>query len=109
MNLYEGNAEETVRNFSLTDITVHKDWKNSDGSDISESELKDLTAEVTLKRTISKRQSKNLTILFKLRDNNIEMDMGRLDTPVSTINGTRLTFSPNWLTLTIDGVEKLHG
>ena len=52
INLGERSATETVVNASETAITVFKDWKNSDGSSISDSELQDqdLKAIITLKR-----------------------------------------------------------
>ena len=52
INLGEQSPTETVVNASETAITVFKDWKNSDGSSISDSELQDqdLKAIITLKR-----------------------------------------------------------
>ena len=52
VNLYSGSASQTVLNASDTSIMVKKEWFDGNGNELSESEKKNLSATVQLKRKV---------------------------------------------------------
>ena len=62
VNLSTEDANQTVYNASSTSIMVQKEWKNANGTTLSDNEKKNLTANVTLRRSIKRLQTANVTV-----------------------------------------------
>ena len=92
VNLGEGSVTQDVYNGSNTDITVMKDWKNSSGNKLSDEELRNLSADVTLKRTISHMNKKTVTVNLI----NGETTYGTKTVTVPSTGTVDITFKGKW-------------